>query len=350
MRIARWVIVWCIVLAGGTLRLYYADTMKTDWDEDDYLVPAGMFRRLMDDGEWAEMVQVQQNFEHPLLVKLLYAVSIESDELAEVPTENVRYDNRIPLPPHTLRNTRLLSVLSGTLTLLVVAAISPLAGLALAVQSIHVHYSSVAYLDALPTLFTALAVTLYARRRHPWLAAACLGIAVAGKYPYAVVGGVIVLHALIVRRWPVTRLLAWGLVAVGVFFLLNPYLWPDPVGRVRDQLQYHEDYTQRSVVNHDPVKPLRQMVTPNKHFQHLFDDSEPYWFFAWTDWLLFVLAVPGTLLLLRRGSVYGWWLVLGFAFLIVWPTQWVQHDMVIVVPYSLAASAGLAGIVARVRR
>ena len=346
----RWVIIWSIVLGAGALRLYYADTMKTDWDEDDYLVPAGMMRRLMDAGEWAQIAQVQQTYEHPPLVKLLYALTIESDELADVPTENVRYSNRIPLPPHTLRNARLQSVLAGSLTVLVVAHISPLAGLALAVQSIHAHYSSVAYADALPTLCCALAVTLYARRRNPWLAAVCLGIGVAGKYPYAVVGGVIVLHALAVRRWSVTRLLAWGLVAAGVFFMLNPYLWPDPVGRLRDQLQYHEDDTRRDGVNHELTKPLRQMVTPDDHFRHLFDDSEPYWFFERIDRLLFALAVPGTLILLWRRSAFGWWLVLGFSFLMLWPTQWVQHNMSIVVPYSLAASAGLGGIVALLRR
>jgi hypothetical protein len=340
-RSVLFVVVWCIVLAGGVLRLHYARTMPTDWDEDDYMVPAGMFRRLIDQGDWSNIPDMQQNYEHPPLVKLLYSLTIPEYEVDDVPTENVRFDNRIDLPPDSLRNARLQSVLAGTLTILAMGWVSPLAGLALAFQSIHVHFSSVAYLDALPVLFATLAVICYERgglrHRWLWLSAACLGIAVAAKYPYAVVGVAMLVHALLVRHVPVRRLLAWGVIALGVFFLLNPYLWPAPVDRLDQQLRYHRTYSQQERVQQAPVKALIQMVTPGNHLGHLLDGPG---LFAITDRVMLALAVPGVVALLWRRSVYGVWAVLGFAFLMIWPTQWIQHNMLIVVPYSVAAGMG----------
>ncbi len=337
-----------IALLAGVLRLYLADTMLTDWDEDDYLASAGMFRRAMDQGDWDEIAQVKLVSEHPVLVKLLYAASIDRRELGQIPTQNVRYRNRVALPSHSLHRARWQSVAEGTLTVLVLALVSPLAGLALAVASIHAHFSSVAYLDALPTLFTALAVICYEHGREKrtwfWLSGACLGIAVAGKYPFALVGVVVLLHALVTRRSRVVDLARWGALAVAVFFVLNPYLWPDPVGRLAGQLRYHAEYTQRPVVHHYALAPAQQMLNPRDHLEHLFDPGTDFALPTAVDRTLFVLAVPGLALLLKRGSVYGWWLALGLAFLVLWPSQWVQHKMMIMVPFSMAAAVGLEGL------
>ena len=82
------------------------------------------------------------------------------------------------------------------------------------------------------------------RRRGAWLAAAAIafGLACAGKYLYGVVGLAIVIDwALRVRATeegagprlrglvPILGFLALGAVA---FLAADPYLWPDPVGRL----------------------------------------------------------------------------------------------------------------------
>jgi 4-amino-4-deoxy-L-arabinose transferase-like glycosyltransferase len=228
---------------------------------------------------------------------------------------------------------------------LVLGLVSPLAGLALAVASIHAHFSSVAYLDALPTLFTALAVVLYERghkkRAWFWLSGICLGIAVAGKYPFALVGAVMLLHAVSIHPRRAADLARWGVLAVAVFFVLNPYLWPDLVGRLAGQLRYHAEYTQRPVVHHHALAPAQQMLNPRDHLEHLFDPGTNFTLPTAVDRTLFALAVPGLALLLKRRSIYGWWFAFGFAFLVLWPSQWVQHKMVIMVPFSVAASVGL---------
>jgi hypothetical protein len=116
------------------------------------------------------------------------------------------------------------------------------------------------------------------------------------------------------------------------------------------QLQYHEDYTKRPIVHHAYLKPLWQLLNPGDHLDHLFEPGTSFVPLIVSDWVLFALAIPGVVVLLRRKSVYGLWLVLGLAFLMVWPSQWVQHKMVIMVPYSLAAAAGLDAMVRAARK
>jgi len=344
------------LLMGGAWRWVYLSETLEDYDEDNYLSAAGTMRRHMDAGEWGQLSHVTNNREHPPLIKWMFALTLDADEVDDLPPpEIIRKGSRLDLPDNSLRAARLQSYVWGMATLLVVGLTNPLAALVLGGQTVHVHFSSVAYLDAWPTLFTALAVYLYTRMPAPsektpprWLlwavGGACLGASVAAKYPFALVGVAVVAHALLIQRFPLSRLALWGAVSLVVFFALNPYIWPDPVGRIREQLTFHSEYAERQHESHSLLTPYNQLINPD---DHLPENMKGGLFIA-TDRLIFALAWLGLIPLLRARSVYAFWLVLGMLFLMFWNTQWIQHKMLILVPYSFSAAAGalwLAGLI-----
>ncbi|HLA42544.1 MAG TPA: hypothetical protein VJZ27_03855 [Aggregatilineales bacterium] len=339
-------IVLLLLIVGGALglRLYAASVMSEAHDEDDYLSAARHYRELMIEGEWGAIIDMQQNSEHPPLGKLLFAAVLDKNELEAIPVE-VKRGSRNPLPSNSLRNTRLQAVAAGTLTVLVTALSNPIGGAMLAVQSIHFRFSALAYLDALPTLFMALAAFLYAQslcndKRHIllfYLAAASFGLSVACKYPYAIAGFALICHALFYRHYSLKMIFQWGILAIAVFFIFNPYLWHDPLNRLWEQMTYHNEYAGNQIESRSFMTPFRQLATP---YSHLPEELHPRMWMV-SEWITFLSLFPGVPVLLRQKSVYAWWFVFGMVFSILWPTQWIQHNMLIIVPYSLCAGAGL---------
>ena len=147
------------------------------------------------------------------------------------------------------------------LEVLALALVNPLAGLFLAVHTFTIKYTSQVMLEALPALTSTVAVLAYARSKRRWngwlvLSAVALGLTAACKYLYAIAGMVVVIHWLWVtlparasaapRRWRA----GWGpyccggLLAVAVFSIADPFLWPAPVERLRDSVFFHGEYTQ----------------------------------------------------------------------------------------------------------
>jgi hypothetical protein len=134
----------------------------------------------------------------------------------------------------------------------------------------------------------------------------------------------------------------WGVLAVAAFGAANPYLWPDPLGRIIGQVTYFRTYADGQRDNYDVWKPITQLITPQEHWRHLLPAAQTA-LFTLTDPLIFGMACVGVWLLLWRAErrAYGVWLVVGMAFLMWWTTQWIQHKMVIVVPLALAAAVPL---------
>lgn len=341
-------LVGVIALLGCGLRLYVAQTIPEDYDEDNYLGAARTFREAIDDGDWGAIPQVTNNKEHPPLVKILYSLTIDGDELEQIPEGPFKRGSKEDLPPNSLGRARAQSALAGGLTILAIGSTNPLAALLLSGQSLHVRFSSLAYLDALPTLFAALCAYFYGlslrngRRRWHYLAlsAACLGIAVAAKYPFGIVGVALLCHALVYRRFTLKFLLGWGLLALLVFYCFNPYIWTSPFERTWQQLRFHEEYAEDQVDGRSLWRPFQQLTT---HGNAMPDEvGSPLWYI--NDMILFILALGGVPLLLHQRSFYGWWLVIGMIFLMVWPTQWIQHKMMVMVPYSVSGAAALEWI------
>ena len=105
------------------------------------------------------------------------------------------------LPQPHLDYLRKTSAILGTLEVLALAILDPLAGFLLAIHTFTIKYTSQAMLEALPALTSLLAVIAYDRSRNSnrsalWLSLSgvALGLTAASKYIYAVVGVAIVLH------------------------------------------------------------------------------------------------------------------------------------------------------------
>lgn len=342
-----------MLLALG-LRVYVAETAAVEWDEDDYLSPARVYREYMNDGDWSRIPDVAQNREHPPLVKLVYATVLDADELDAIPLETFR-SQKSYLPPNSLRNTRWLSVLFGTLTVLILASIRPAMGLALAFLPLHVHFSSVAYLEALPVLLVAGSAWMYLRyqgaelpRKRIYFVVSALGFgaAVACKYPYSVVGVALLAHALVNRHMKLAQAVLWGAIAVAFFFMLNPTLWPNPIGRLDYQLNYHQDYAENVAGYHSVFNPYEQLTAPNDFLPR--EVRHPLW--RSLALAYFVTFLVGLVILLRGRNYFGWWLALGLLFLMLWPTQWIQHKMLVAVPYSVAVAVAAEYGVNRLRQ
>jgi hypothetical protein len=71
-----------------------------------------------------------------------------------------------------------------------------------------------------------------------WLAGILLGFSSAVRIVALLVGAILLGHLLVTRKWRLLqRLLAYGLIALIFTFLLWPYLWADPLGRLAEVLR-----------------------------------------------------------------------------------------------------------------
>ena len=121
-------------------------------------------------------INYEYNYEHPTLVKLTYGLVLtrlpELPEIAQKPTSAPPADS---LPQPHLNYLRRTSAILGTLEVLVLAFLDPLAGLFLAIHTFTIKYTSQSMLEALPALTSLLAVVAYDRwrsseRNNLWLA------------------------------------------------------------------------------------------------------------------------------------------------------------------------------------
>jgi hypothetical protein len=331
----KWGILIVLVIVGALLRIHVAQTVPEEVDENNYLASAVDFRRAVDRGDWSALTDDSHNFEHPPLAKLLYAVTVDHTELDALP-EDFGGDFLDGMP-NSLDRARWQAIMWGLIAVIALTLIHPMAGLVMAVQAMLVYYTGIAYLDALPMMFTALMAWQYVEDKgkgsiHFWLSAVFLGGAAAGKYPFALGGVVILLHMLYLRQYRWRDLAVWGGLALLVFFILNPYIWTDPLGRLHEQLTFHQNYAGRR--NYSPIVPWRQFLFPRQDIRY--DDG--LLLLPIIDMVIFGLAVPGGFLLLGRKSVFGWWLLIGIVFLMFWRAQWIQHNMIIAVPYCMAVA------------
>ncbi|NTU62055.1 MAG: ABC transporter permease subunit, partial [Chloroflexi bacterium] len=283
----------------------------------------------------------------------------------EIPDRPTTADPARTLPQPHLDHVRTAHALFGTLEVLVLALINPLAGLVLALHTWTIKYTSQVMLEALPALTSLLVVVFYfksrqnlARGSQPsqgWLvlSAIMLGLTTASKYPYTMVGVAVLIHWLW-DSWPgrsdednrsvwqrLRPILAWGSIAVFVFFLANPYLWPDPINRLRDSFGYHGRYaTTASEVQEanfpiwQPLVWLAQAVP-----------WHPGVFAVSLDAIILLFAIVGLKRLWQKYRVFALWLIIMLVFLLFWPTKWPQYILMLTAPLALSAVEGFRAVI-----
>jgi len=352
---ARWLRILAILAVATIalgLRLRAVDLLPVDYDEDDYLRAGQQYADAIRAGDWAALTELNYREEHPPLAKLAYGLALLAlPPVDEIPDRPTTAGPAGSLPEPHLLVARLIAAVAGTLEVLALGLVSPLAGLLLGIHTFTIKYTSQVMLEALPALTSTVAVLAYARSKRRWngwliLSAAALGLTAASKYLYGIAGVAILVHWLwetlpeqrrptALARW-LAPVLLWGLLALAVFAIANPFLWPAPIERLRASILFHGEYTQSETVQQANL-PLWQPLV------WLFQSVpwHPGVFVVALDALIALLAVLGLKPLWQRDRLYVLWLAVGLGFLFLWPTKWPQYILVLTVPLALAAATGL---------
>ena len=349
-----------IALAVGAafgLRSHAAATLNIDYDEDDYMRAGQDFAQLIRTSDWRGFLDTNYRPEHPPLAKIIIGLSILSaPEKPLIPDAATTAEPNRYLPRDLVRPARTMNTIFGTLTVLFLALVNPLAGLFLAFHTFTIKYVSQIMLEAFPALTSLLMVLTYLRWKkkgqagiNGWLLASALflGLTAASKYLYCVAAiAILVDWYLDVKGNASIKVflrsaIVWGLLGVAVFFLLDPYLWTDPIGRVRESIFYHAGYASGAAEVENASYPAWQP------FFWLF--FSPYWwhegvFFFPFDLLITIFALAGLKRLWSRERLYILWLGLAIGFLLIWPTKWPQYIVILTVPLSMAAAEGASGV------
>ena len=329
--------------------------LPADYDEFAYLPAAAWYAERMAPGRWGELPDEPENAEHPPMVKLLYAWQLKRSGAPRPDWEQVHAGKPIPEAARpAFLQTRALSAVAGVAQVALLAAAVPAAGLWLAVDTYHVKYTSQAYIEALPGLLALLSVLLFERslrrrtdparallpaREAPRLApllgaAAFLGLATAGKYGYGLVLVLTFAPFLLDRAGHRPRLLAgFAALALLVFLVADPAIWPNPPVRLWSSVTFHFRYAVNAHVAEVGFpwwQPLDWLSRPAPAKWH-----PGVFLISFPDRLLLVAAALSAGVAWKRRPVWLVWSVMGLAFLLAWPTKWPQ--------YTLLFRAGLAG-------
>jgi hypothetical protein len=359
--LVRVALVLVVVLVAVVLRVRAVQLLTVDYDEDNYLRAGQQYRAALLTGDWRDVLARTELSEHPVVGKVIFGTVLAPFPAgAEIPERRLSAppDNNLPQPQLTI--ARATAATFGVLAVAGLALLDPLAGTVLAISSWSVKYSTEVMLEAFGAFFSVLTMLAYLRAREHgarWLAVSAigLGLTAATKYVYAVVGIAIAIDWLLTwwtaRRaqgaespgWPDRRglrpLLTWGVLAVAVFLAADFYLWPDPLGRLASSIGFHESYALGPSVRAAGLPPWQSLVWLSQSVPW-----QPEVFLVRADLLLVILAAIGLPLAWRRHRAVALWLLVGLAFLFLWPTKWPQYTNVVTAPLSVAAAAGIRSL------
>ncbi len=357
MKQSRWiriVAILAVTLVALLLRLRAVELLPIDYDEDDYMRAGQQYATGLKAGDLGVVTRENYRTEHPPLTKLATGVALAFlPPVSEIPDRPTTASPAGSLPQPHLTVARWLQAACGVLAVLALAILNPLAGLALGIFTWQIKYTSQVMLESLPALTSLLVVLCHQRSQGKWnvwlaLSAVALGLTVAGKYPYVFAGVAVAAYwlwstyprqsprtaaALAGWLWPVA---AWGALALITFFAADPYLWPDPINRLKESVLYHGGYAQSEHVREAGFPAWQPLVW-------LFGSVpwHPGVFVVSLDPFITLLAVLGLPRLWRQQRVFALWLMLELGFLLVWPTKWPQYILMLTVPLCLSAGLGL---------
>lgn len=332
------------------LRDKAATNLNRDSDEAIYLSAAEEFAALIKTGNWSGFLETNPNPEHPPLTKILFGIAIfnQPETPSDMPLDDTVFSPRGA-------SARQVSAIFGALAAGLLTIVNPFAGLLLALHTMTIKYTSEIMLEAVAAFTSLAAVLCYVRYKNNsgtawWIASAfLLGLTAANKYIYAVVGFAIALDWLLhtmqtTKQWErfAKTVLAWGGIALLAFFIFNPFLWLDPIGRLSDSLFFHSNYSQNAPEVVELAFPVYQpfiwLITSAKdwHPQNVFYYS--------VDNFFLIMSILGLALLWRRERVFVFWILFGIAFLLAWPTKWPQYTIILSAPLALSAGEAVSAI------
>ncbi len=323
-----------IVLLTTLLHAWAVWQLPLDADEPVYMRAGREYAELISRGDWQGVIDYDVNREHPPLVKIIYSLPflIQGDGTD---------------PDFEFYFNRAISAFFGILQVLALSLVDPLAGFMLAFHSYTLKYTSQVYLEAFPLFASLLSVVALRRyfERHAnpsgkfwWVSALAFGTAVAGKYPY----GLMIIPAAILmvqyrKQVTLRQVLLWGGLTAGAFFLLNPYLWNDPLNRLVDSLLFHSRYTQGADVvraGYPWWQPFIWVATALQWHPRVF-------FFLTLDEFIFWAGAVGIYVYGRKEPWLAGWFVIQFVLLLIYPTKWPQYSLIVIPALCMLASGFL---------
>jgi len=343
-RIKPLIIALPIVLVALLFSSHAARFLPADYDEDDYLRAGQIYSRILREGDILSLSEVQYNYEHPGLAKIAIGISLlgipDFEDIPEVPTSSPPNQN---LPSEALQKARGQQIWWQILTVFLLSLVQPLAGLFLGIHSFAVKYTAQVMLEALPLLLSTLSVLAYRRSRNQenlyfFLSSLFLGMTAAGKYLYAVAGIAVVIHiAFFTRKNRLRKILLYTAISLGMFYLCDPYLWPDPIRRLADSLFFHSRYSsggEVSSANMPLWQPLVWLFSTTTGWHHGI-------ILIGLDFWITLLGIIGFPQLWKKEKPLALWLLTGLFFLFLWPTKWPQYILILLVPLCFSASLGI---------
>lgn len=343
-----------VLFIAWTLRANAVQKLSIDYDEDDYMRAGQEYALLIRTSDWPGFLETNYRPEHPPLAKIVIGLSFlsapEEKLIADRPTtsEPNKY-----LPRPLVKAGRTTNAILGWLTVALLAIVNPFAGLALATHTFTIKYVSQIMLEALPALTSFIMVLAYLQfkknRKQGWLitSAVFLGLTAASKYLYCVIAVAILVDWFLdakereeVKSF-LKQAMLWGVLGLVIFFAADPFLWADPVQRLRESVFYHAGYSTGAEEVQEAGFPAWQVFnwlvfSPSIWHPDVFKFSP--------DFIIAILAVFGLSRLWKKERLYVLWLGFTLLFLLIWPTKWPQYILTLTVPLSLSAAEGLTEI------
>lgn len=345
------IVILGVTVLGLVARIEAAARLPIDYDEDDYLLAGQHYAAAISTGNLKELTTYDYNMEHPPLVKILYGLVFSRyPQMAEILPSPTSAPPAASLPQPLFITGRLTSVFLGSLQVLALAILNPLAGFFLAIHTFTIKYTSQIYLEALPGLTSLLMVMAYSKSKgkfNVWLvlSSLLLGMTAAGKYIYAIGGIAIAVHWLTKKQEGGFRVwlkkvlpvfLIWGFLSIFFFFLFDPFLWSNPLLHLKQSVLFNVEYsqsTQVTSVNYPFWQPLTWIFTSVPWHPGVFPVR--------LDALITIFAVLGIKRQWQKDNVYVVWLLTALGFLFIWPTHWPQYILVLTAPLALVAAEGV---------
>ncbi len=373
-RSRRFAVIFLVLsVMTAVIRIRNCYNFALGFDEGTYSRAAMRYSNLILTHKWKEIPDMIYNYEHPGFVKLIFSIPATIDGRAYFDRFGWNFWNRGKSikEDYTIFTGRLVNSFFSLLTVqALIYLVHPIAGFLFMIDSLACEYGAQARIEAIPMFSSFLSAWLFERFLQAFTSqdkkkalkyligsALFLGMTAASKDIYCVIVFpmvLLVIEKLIQKPGKflsaLRYMLLMAVISVAFYYLFNPIIWKDPVGRVKMILNFHETYQSGTAAEIYPWwQPVNWIVrsvplTSPEYFKK--DPLAVYpetWFFA-CDEVIFFLACFGAFSVCKKRRFYAYWFWIGLIFLFLWGTKWEQYGCLEVVPLCISAFYGIRNI------